>query len=84
MASTCSIIAIVNVAVLAFLVRYYILSSNSVEKDNLLVENVNKSYDYIVGELFIYLCSSRRRSSNSSSSCSSRSCGGGGGRIGLC
>ncbi|XP_041354274.1 glucose dehydrogenase [FAD, quinone]-like [Gigantopelta aegis] len=49
MAVTASIFAVVNVAVLAFLMRSYILNnSNNVEEDDLLVEKVNDVYDYII------------------------------------
>ena len=50
MADASSVLAILNIAVLAFLLRSYILnSSSSVDEDDLLVEKVNASYDYIVG-----------------------------------
>ena len=50
MADASSVLAILNIAVLAFLLRTYILnSSSSVDEDDLLVEKVNASYDYIVG-----------------------------------
>ncbi|XP_041354805.1 glucose dehydrogenase [FAD, quinone]-like isoform X2 [Gigantopelta aegis] len=49
MAVTESILVVVNVAVLAFLVRSYIFhNSNNVDEDDLLVEKVNDFYDYIV------------------------------------
>ncbi|XP_041354808.1 glucose dehydrogenase [FAD, quinone]-like [Gigantopelta aegis] len=49
MAVTASVLAVVNVAVLAFLMRSYIFNkSNNVDDDDLLVEKVNDSYDYIV------------------------------------
>ena len=52
MAGVAYFITVVNVAVLAFLLRSYNL--NSVDDGDLLVEKVNDSYDYIVGTFTYY------------------------------
>ncbi|XP_041354295.1 glucose dehydrogenase [FAD, quinone]-like [Gigantopelta aegis] len=49
MVGPASVLTLVNVAVMAFLIRSYMFNnSNNVDEDDLLVEKVNNSYDYIV------------------------------------